>query len=148
MLIHIHCKVPSIKCKFGGKHHYRTFPSRSVGLESNCRNLKLTLLKLVNLLFSSKQQALKATLNGQASTNDIGIVVLPDTIKHSKKTFTSENQNINFSIVFSANSRRQDLEKKQHKNNRVVAEAFQALLSFSLPFSKTSKSVHILLCYK
>lgn len=89
---------------------------------------------------------MKATLNGQVSTNDIGIVVLSDTIKHGKKTFTRENHNVHFSIVFAANSRRQDLKK--HKNNRVVADAFQALLSFTLPFSKTSKSVHILLCYK
>lgn len=81
----------------------------------------------------------------QVSTNDIGIL-LSDTIQHGKKTFTRENHNARFSIVFAANSRRQDLKK--HTNNRVVADAFQALLSFTLPFPKTSKSVHILLCYK
>lgn len=139
MLIHIHCKVPSIKCKFGGKQHYRTFPSRSVGLESNCRNLKLTLLKLVNLLFSSKQQALKATLNGQASTNDIGIIVLPDTIKHSKKTFTSENQNIHFSIVFSANSRRQDLKKKKPQEQQGGGWSIPGITFFLSAFFKNKQ---------
>lgn len=42
----------------------------------------------------------------------------------------------------------EDRTCKKHKNNRVVADAFHALLSFSLPFSNPSKPVHILLCYK
>lgn len=50
----------------------------------------------------------------QVSTNDIGIV-LSDTIQHGKKTFTRENHNVHFSIVFAANSRRQDLKKTQEQ---------------------------------
>lgn len=57
---------------------------------------------------------MKAALNVQVSTNDIGIV-LSDTIQHGKKTFTRENHNVHFSIVFAANSRRQDLKKTQEQ---------------------------------
>lgn len=79
------------------------------------------------------------SMNTESRSAPVTLVPLCSLTQINTTNFSTGNQNICFPIVFSANSRRH--------NNRVVADAFQALLSFSLPFSNPSKSVHILLHY-